>query len=264
MGPRVCILVPGLGHPCIEQKLATLQSNLDRIAATGWDWRAIVCCYSPDVPIHVAEGGRIRLVREPGVVAQFIKRHAKPSRAFDYYVITLDDVLWNADLDPNGMLRYLDELRLDIVSPSLDARSVINWSYMQSVGVARPTLEIVSRCELFCYFMTRAAFEKYWTILDMDHPWLWGIDLMLDEPLALRVGLVRHMTVQHWGGQMSYKDRPEYDPCQGMYAFLAKHGYTYQELFDRPIVRYVVHPQDQAIVGEKMTDGSQQHTGRGA
>lgn len=254
--PVLFVLVPGFGAPHVDKKRQILRNNLSvfaRAVANGVFGRVHVriCCYDGADPV-VGDGGDgggggqgvdVEAVHEKGIVGGFIRRHGNPGRvAADYVCLIWDDIEMDVD-DPTDLgawMRYLRDLRLDIVSPSLSRDSQYQYEYMRTDPRRPAGVKICPVCEAFCYLMPMEAYARYWAHVSEDNPWLWGLDLVLRKHLGLHVGIMNHQVVRHYFKGDGYGARPDVDPVEGFKRAMERYGERAEDLAEQPAVMYWV------------------------
>jgi hypothetical protein len=241
------VFIAGFGAPHVEEKKRILRNNMAVIDSTA-QWSRVkytICCYDETDFMEWWPDSRVHIVREKGIVGQFMKRHLLPdteSTAYDYLLLLLDDVeLIPGTVNMTEMIQWLNELSMDVVSPCMTTDSKIQFQYMrQSVETGR-ILRITSVLEFFCYFTTPAWYRRYYPLIEAEmNPWGWTLDMMLYKRFGFRVGVFNHMRMRHWYKGESYGLRPDADPMKGSRFVLEKWGVTAEELATQPAVRYVV------------------------
>lgn len=244
--PSLFVIVSGFGAPNVSEKLAILRKNLELVRRGPWSRVYVrVCVYDDAVmDAELVATGVDDVVRERGVVGDFLRRHAQPKdvEQYDYILCLLDDVELQVEgWDWQRLLRIKADLGLDIVAPSLTLDSAYVYDYMLTTPSSACTVKIGPACEYFCYFMeTRRAWPTYHAHLDAHNPWGWGLDLLLNCVMGLRVGRLNHMLVRHHYQGKGYSTCPELDPYVGLAYLLAKHGKTREELSMLPATTYFV------------------------
>lgn len=242
---NLSIFIPGFGGPHLEEKFVILDKNLQTIHAFAWDVHVHMCIYDEN-PETEATIRSIFAKYEPkisstlhverGIVAQFIVRHGHPSKLKSQYImILLDDVLllnwsWN-----KLVFDYYDQ-NLDIISPSMtiDSKYVFQYMLHKPEDIECDILRITSACELFCYFMRSEVYELYYQELSEDHPWLWGIDLVLTKHLGFRVGIMNYMQMKHFFQNTTTFDETNVKAFEKMNQYLSKFGESQESLAHQP------------------------------
>lgn len=240
------VLISGFGPPHYEHKLQILENNLEKICSYKWTRLTIkICQYvSPrhfQIPQSLQEKYNLEVIYETGVVGEFIKRHANPVRLapYDYVLILLDDVEL-LSIDFEKMIKYQQDLHLDILSPTMTPDSKYQYPYMLQDTNTTPHLKLTAVCEYFCMFFPLSAFTLYYQHITLDNPWMWGLDLVLHKHVGLKVALCNEFTMKHWYKSESYGMRPDMDPAAGFHRCIARYGETPTQLSEQKAIRYLV------------------------
>lgn len=220
----IFVLTPGFGQPHVDIKKQILEYNIHRIFATSWKkvlWT--VCVYDETDISDISCKYDINVIREKGIVGEYIKKHATPYvvQDYDYVLLLLDDILLMPNVNFDKIIKIKKELRLDIVSPTLTLDSHVVYHYMLTNPMEQYDVKITSFCELFCFLMDPMSYEIYFKNIDaVTNPWLWGLDLILAHKLHLQVGMLNNMNMKHFFSKTCYDKHPDKDPFANMYAYL--------------------------------------------
>ena len=269
------VLIPGFGRPNIDHKFSLLVNNLtvlSRLCDTQLFHKIYltICLYDTDSTVE-ASAERIEtlfaLFRDqfpnrfefalhcaPGIVGQFMLRHAAPSAlkgldaSISYCMLLLDDVELNAiEWTPHTWQRVFQDYkrhRLSILSPTLTPNSKYLFPYMlqRKFPGGTDVLTITSACEMFCYLMSFDIWERYVAELRDDHPLLWGIDLVLTKHLGFRVGMIHYGSVRHHYQSVQDPTNPATtEAFRQMEHYLSKFNETQQSLAHQPAVLEEIH-----------------------
>ena len=225
--PSVTVLVPGYGGPRhVAHKASIVAANAAGVRASGaWSRVATrVLCYD-DSPAPAGCGGSA--VRcGPGILGALLQDHARPdSFDTDYVLMVLDDV----EVPVIDWARWR-AAGLDIVSPAFGSRDEVAHANLVA-GTSGKSIIIrrEATCELFCYLMPRAAYATWWSFLSDANPWLWGMDLILERTMGLRVGVDDATVARHWYKGEAYASHPAADPRAACRAYLASHGVEWDD-----------------------------------
>lgn len=240
------VLVPGFGAPHLDKKFDILQTNLNIIQKGNWSkLRIRVCCYDQNVisaiPQSLLLHSNIEWVFKKGIVGQFIHEFASPSCVnADYVLVILDDIELQSSIDWSKIFKIHKRFKFDIYAPCLTRDSEHHYKYM--LQDENPyTLKIPSACEMFCYFMPFASYQKYYSTIDpQDNPWLWGEDLCIIRYNNLRVALLNQMTVRHYYKKEGYAIRPDILPNEGFDHVMRKYNTNPKELSEMKAIDYVI------------------------
>lgn len=251
--PSLFVVIPGFGAPNVSAKLQILEKNLQVI--TSYDWRHLlirICVYDDTpLPDWVTQHPNLELIRERGIVAEFLIRHANPSTIpphFNYFMGLMDDILLGTPFPWPRVLRWMDELKLDIISPSLTHDSKHVYKYMLQDASSQPLyhLRMTRVCEFFCYIMPRASYDRYYTHLDPQNPWLWGLDIILERHLQMRVALMNVVLMKHFFQSEGYQARPDKPPMDGYHYTLKKYGEFDEEVLrNQKHTKYIIYDATQ-------------------
>lgn len=224
-------IIPGFGGPNVDTKIEILRLNLRAIQAYTWQHLKLRICVYDDtqLPLAITNLPFVEVVREPGIVGEFLMRHADPSTiepCFDTVLMLLDDVLLASPFPWDNIFKWKNEFHLDIMSPALTKDSKFVYPYMLQNTETSPayTLRIMRVCEFFCYIMDRASYTRFYSHLDNNNPWLWGLDLIMEKHLHLRVGIMNTVLMKHFYQGECYKCRPDKKPTDGYNYVLQKYG----------------------------------------
>ena len=244
-------MIPGFGQPHLEEKLRILKTNLCKLAAfPGARVDVTLCVYDdsdvdPVVSALLAEFAPrlcIHVVREPGIVGQFLLRHAPPAKTsqYNYVMLLLDDVELQEDWDWGTVLRLKKQFHLNIVSPSLTPSSNYQYEYMRTIPSSPCSLKLAAAAEMFCYFMDSESYAAYYKYLDAANPWLWGIDLVLHKHAGFHIGLLNHVTMHHHYQSTCYGNFPDIQPYDCFLKYLDRFHETPQTLAELPAAYYLI------------------------
>lgn len=223
------VLVTGFGAPHVNVKRYILIHNIARIKSHMWKTLTIRICVYDDTDISdiANQHPEIEVIRQPGIVGDFIKRFAPPDvvRGFDYILMILDDVLLQPNVDFAKIIRRKKTLAFDIISPTKTLDSEHIYDYMLTRPGDDFHIKVTTMCEYFCFFMDPRSFEIYYNEIDAtNNPWLWGLDLLLYYKMGLRVGMMNDMTMKHFYARTCYDQHPDKDPYDGLRVTLRKVG----------------------------------------
>lgn len=243
------VVIPGFGAPNVATKLQILQQNLNLITSHPWTRLKITICVYDDTefPEWVINHPHIQIIREKGIVAEFLIRHANPQiipDEYDLFMGLMDDILLGAPFPWTQVLTWMDDFKLDIISPSLTQDSKHVYKYMLQDTASQPhyTLRITRVCEFFCYIMPRSSFNRYYQHLDAKNPWLWGLDIILERRLHMRVAMMNTVVMKHFFQSQGYHARPDAPPMDGYHYTLKKYGELDEEVLRaQKHTKYVIY-----------------------
>jgi hypothetical protein len=264
------VIVPGFGEPNVTHKCQILESNLTILnllkqTSLFSHVHITICIYDSDPTTAAAVHSLLKnayknsegfikwsIKIHSGIVGQFLLEHANPEDLKPderFIMILLDDVeltrgLWTS-------MRWINVFydiscqRLDVFSPTLSAESKCLFPYMrQRTALGADALSMTSACELFCYILPRTSYERYYRELSPDHPWLWGIDLVLHKHLRFRVGLSHYVSMRHHYQSTPNTSETSIAAFEAMKTYLNKYEETQESLAIQPAVLqdiYVYH-----------------------
>lgn len=242
------VIIPGFGGPNVATKVDILSRNLATIQTYPWQFIKVrICVYDDtELPESITSLPFVEIVRERGIVAEFLIRHAKPDEidpCYDMILMLLDDILLGTPIPWMKMFGWKHDLGLDILSPVLTKDSKYVYPYMLQNTETRPyhILRVVRVCEFFCYFIDRDAYRRFYMHFDANNPWMWGLDLIMDRHLKLKVGLMNTVLMKHFFHGDAYKLRPDAKPTDGYDYVLAKYGENGdQALRDQSHTKYII------------------------
>lgn len=249
-------IIPGFGQPQNELKNEILALNVQRILTGPWtSIQLTVCCYDDSSLPKLPNDSRLilREIREKGLPGNFLKRHASPEAVnnFDYILILFDDVLLFSNVYFQRMIYLYDWFQMDILSPSLTTDSEHVFKYMLTQPQHSFEMKTTPVCELLCYFMKPKSYAKYYEHIDEANPWLWGLDMILERHIGLRIGILNRMNMKHFIKGEGYKTHPEESPYDG-YSYMVKKyneendkAWTEQPAAQFFIIPACVHPSMQ-------------------
>lgn len=235
---RLLVLIPGFGDPHWDAKVDILRKNIATVAAYFDDYTFKIIQYTADktLPADILENPRIDVVHDKGVLGRNLCVHATPAyvetQAADYVVLLLDDVELQAPFDWQELISLKSVLSLDIISPVLPSPRMTPWNFM--VQNTDWVAAEMTRCELFCYLMTPETYKRYYEYLDINNPWMWGMDFMLSSHMKLRVGVAHRIRMIHYFSRATYD--PGNDPRVDAEAYLKKHNTSWDELHAIPSI----------------------------
>jgi hypothetical protein len=239
------VLITGFGPPHWNHKLEILETNLEKITKHPWtDINIKVCQYASPRDYHIPESliekYKLDVIYEPGIVGDFIRKHANPVNIinYDYLLLLLDDIEL-IDIDFNKLIKYQKEFNLDILSPCLTVDSKFQYPYLLHEPV-NYQLKLTNVCEYFCMFFKTSLFDKYYNYIYEDNPWMWGLDLVLGKHLGLKIGIVNSMQMKHWYKNESYNDRLDVNPAEGFHRFINRFNETPDSLALQRSVNYYI------------------------
>lgn len=217
---KLFVLITGFGNNHIEHKLLILKNNIKRIISKSKGiWNKIeinIAVYEDNYIILIDEllinifyeeiEVYINIIYKKGIVGEFIYELAKPIDIsnYDYVMLLLDDVEILDDIDWDYLLILKENTQCNIISPSMSKNSLLENKNMFVNDKNLYNAKVIPQCEYFCYIMDIDSYiNKYYPLLDINNPWLWGIDLIL-YIVNIRVCLVNSFIVRHYYKSESY------------------------------------------------------------
>ena len=249
MSQDLLIIIPGFGGPNIEHKISILQSNLNIIKGSWISNKIYIRIFVYDSTIiqllskELVDNDIITWIIHKGIVGEFLIQYTKNIQYNDdtYLLILLDDVELNESVNINKMFKYYNDLSLDIISPALTHNSKYQFNYMLQVPNNDNALYITTACEFFCYFMKYSIYiENYYPYIDINNPWLWGMDMMLYNYFKLNVAIINGMTMTHHYKNISY-DKSLPDPFVGQQYLFNKYNTNMENLSKQKAIRYIIY-----------------------
>ena len=249
--PTLKVFIPGFGEPYWNEKLLILNSNINKILEYNWDKVDItVCKYTPkhvrsleslNVMIKPDTNPDVKLtvIESTGIVGDFIKRYANPDedKIYDYYLFLLDDIQLQPDINWNTLIEIKNKNNIDIASPTLTRDSEYIYDYMRCGNYSNANIALKTSClEFFCYFMDHKSYKTWYSFIDENNPWMWGLDLLIHKHMNLNVALINNMTMHHYYKHTSYGSRPDHNPAEDCNKFIEKYNETYQSLAEQKAV----------------------------
>lgn len=204
---KLLVVIPGFGPPHQDTKQRILQQNLQRIRTTYPGYITVKMFNYGKTPYHLQIPDiTIQEHMEPGYIGQFLYNYVTPAivQEYDHVIVLLDDIELSETVNIHQILQNLNYHSLDVISPSLTKDSPsAHPSMMESVGTA--TIRRVYFIEFFCYIMTPSAYTKWYSLLNKQSVWMWGVDLAMHLH-GITMGIVDNVTMKHHFHQSSYNE----------------------------------------------------------
>jgi len=242
------VLVTGFGLPHWDHKVSILKKNLHTIHQHPWkNIKITICQYTPRethcIPKELIEQYNLNIIYEPGIVGEFMYHYAKPEVIAEYdYILTILDDIELLSFHWGKALQYINDFDLDILSPSLSRDSKFQYPYMLQDTDNNYSLKITTCCEYFCFLAKTTKFKKYYQHLDLENPWMWGIDLILRKHAGLTVAVLNCMVMKHWYKNESYSTALA-NPVKGFEKCMLKYNENADDLAKQiPIVYIIFDP----------------------
>lgn len=245
------VVVPGFGSPQWDLKVGILKNNIRVIESHRWQkWKMVICQYQQDMelPEDISRHPCVTVIKEPGIVGEYLVKHTDPDtiikEGYTHMMAILDDVeLVQKTFSWHLVFKYLDDLKADILSPSMTEDSAFEFQYMLTKPKAMFGLKLTPCCEFFCYIMPVASYKKYYeNALDINNPWMWGIDMILKIKHNLQPVIANTICMRHYIKGTSYQQHPDKDPIHARTLYLEKHGLSMSQVSCQPSEMYYVIP----------------------
>jgi hypothetical protein len=200
---KLLVTIPGIGNNHFDEKKIFLKKNIDIIKSTfNGDVDFLLFNYSNN---DFSEFEDLKIVKETGIIGQYIFNYLNPKdlNDYDYIILMLDDILISENFNIDYLINLYKENDLNIISPSLTKDSKFSYEFMLENDEYKDSLRIVNFCEYFFYLMDIKSYNKYWNIFDDKTYWLWGIDLCLDKQ-GFKMGILNDYKIKHFYISESY------------------------------------------------------------
>lgn len=211
---KLFVLITGFGNNHIEHKFKILSNNIKKIISISNNiWSSIVINivvyednyilsidellkdYKPPYEINI----NINILYHKGIVGEFIYNFASPDivNKYSYIMLILDDVEIVDNIDWDYLLILKENSKSHIISPCMTKTSLLENKNMFVDERNIYNAKIIPQCEYFCYIIDIESYiNKYYPLLDINNPWLWGIDLIFGL-IGIRVCLINSFIVHH-------------------------------------------------------------------
>lgn len=212
---NILVAICGLGDPDGSKKINGCLNNIHLIKNTAPANSKIdfkIFCYDDlnlDKFSHIEN---CQIIKEEGIVGQFIYRHLRPDDLSSYsrLILLMDDIKLSDNFNLASLIKVQDKYFFDIISPSATSNSVLSRDFMKQRLDSRFKNKVlcVTFVEFFLYMFNLKNTDAYlaWhSMFSENTRWMWGIDLVLNPILKLQLGLVNDMTFDHkkYGGSLS-------------------------------------------------------------
>ena len=218
---NILVAICGLGNPQGAKKINGCLKNIDLIkstAPTDSEIHIKIFCYDDLALDQFASLKNCHMVRETGIVGEFIYRHLSPNEisSYDRIILLMDDITLSENFNLSSLMKLQDKYSFDIVSPSATQESVLARDFMRhrAQNQFKNKVFCVNFLEFFFYMFNLKdsdAYSAWHSMFDEKTQWMWGIDLILSPVLNLKLGLTNDMTFHHqkYGGGLSSNGRAE-------------------------------------------------------
>lgn len=203
---NILIAICGLGNPNGENKLNGCLNNLKILRDTAPKNANIftkIFCYD-DLNVDIFNTiDNCEIIREPGIIGEFIYRHLSPDKMskYDKVILILDDINLKNNCNLSEMIEIQEKLKFNILSPSATKDSKLGFRFMIHRGKLRKSIFSVNFLEFFMYLFDIKndfqSYEKWHSLINQNTKWLWGIDLVLNPVLNMNLGLINYMHFDH-------------------------------------------------------------------
>jgi hypothetical protein len=201
--PSLLVIIPGFGKPELDIKMTILKNNMNKLI-TSMDFSSVrihIFQYDTgfEMPIDIAMNPSVTITKESGILGQFLYKHVTPNyvNQYDYLLILLDDVeivdvAWSEVIMMKKLLKY------DVASCCLKEGFMSFWDFTKHLSDKNIWIREQSICELFCYMMDAKSYEKYYQFIDIQNPWMWGMDLILQSKMNLQCAVFNKFIASHY------------------------------------------------------------------
>ena len=260
---KMHVIIPGFGSPHLLEKRRIFSNNLHVLSRYPFEWNLTVCIYDTNPTILqdldtliqsiVPPTTQWNLYQHPGIVGQFIKKYASPTLFSNELTgnifLLLDDVeLVASTWSWQKLLEDYQRFHLNIASPTMTLDSKYLFPFMLTKPVlcekSIDSVMITSACEFFCYFMDLESYRIYYNEIDENHPWMWGIDLVLTKHLNMLIGMFHHLQMKHYFQNTTTYNEQTLEVFEKMNQYLSKFQETQQSLALQPAILeeyYIYH-----------------------
>lgn len=121
-------------------------------------------------------------------------------KEYDRIIVMLDDLHIQPNFNLEKIMNIQDEYNFDVISPTLTTDSKASHQFMKTCsGKDNNYVLSTSFVEFFMYVMKPSdeAYAKWLSCFDKQTKCMWGIDMILNVVLGLKLGLVNNMTMKH-------------------------------------------------------------------
>ncbi|NDB85092.1 MAG: hypothetical protein EB127_20680, partial [Alphaproteobacteria bacterium] len=199
------LVIPGFGSPKVDLKKMILKKNIEQINTTFTGCIDIKVFNYDETPCGI-DCNETFVKGYPG---QFLYRYITPSLVskYDYVIILLDDIELQSNFNLDRILYNYRYYGCELMSPALTSNSEYSHRWMLQEINNADKIRQVTAIELFCYIMSSSAYEKYYTLLNEQSAWLWGIDYHVNNMLSCYI--INCVTMHHHIKGASYSpDKP--------------------------------------------------------
>lgn len=224
---KLLVTIPGIGDNHFGEKKGFLKKNMDIIKSTFMGHVDFLLFNYGDNDF--GEFVDIKVIKERGVIGQYIFKYLNPKELvdYDYIILMLDDILLSDNFNIDYLIKLYKENDLNIISPCLTKDSRYSHRFMLE-NDDYDGLRIVNFCEYFFYLMDIKSYEKYYGLFDDKTSWLWGLDLCLHKQ-GFKMGIFNDFKVKHFYISENYgEDLP--NPLMEMYRNERKFGKIAEKL----------------------------------
>ena len=179
---KFCYYLGAIGNPNLSEKLTILINNLENIYKQIGKFDMIMCIYEENysIPENILENIKLfvenlYIYEKKGILAELwlTNPHNNLIPNYDYVTLILDDVKCDT-CNFLTLIEKLEKYELDIISPAITGT---HYVYMNSQN-KNVSLSFTNFLEMFCFIMTPTNFQRYLSMLDINNPWIWGVDLV--------------------------------------------------------------------------------------
>lgn len=209
---KLLIVIPSIGNPNLEEKLKFLNHNINIIKKNikPDNSNNIIDLYlfnysDSDINLEI-ENININIKKEKGILGEFIYKYIKPDLVskYDYVFFIFDDITLPNNFDLNIMIKNYNKYNFDLLSPILDIKSKYSHKFMLENVRYKNKILITDFVEFFCYLMKPISYNKFFTLLNEESKWLWGVDYMYYKMAKMKCGIINDYKIIHHYKQKSY------------------------------------------------------------
>ncbi len=209
---KLLIVLPSIGNPNLEDKLKFFNYNINIIKKNinPDNSNNIIDLYLfnySDIEINLnIENININIKNEKGILGEFIYKYIKPELVnnYDYVFFLFDDVTLPNNFDLNIMINNFNNYNFDLLSPILDIKSKYSHKFMLENVKYNNKILITDFVEFFCYLMNSKSYNKFFSLLNDQSKWLWGVDYMYYKMAKMKCGIINDYKIIHHYKQKSY------------------------------------------------------------
>ena len=241
------VIIPGFGNPHVQAKVDILRKNMSTIRNTNVFTQPHFRIFQYEaeaeftMPTDIANDPDVTITKEPGIIMQFLHKHVVPSvvEHYDYVMILLDDVELLEPVPWTDMLTTKQCMKYDIVACCLKERSMSYWEFTCKMKDPNVWIREQAVCECFCYLMDRNTYNTYYTFIDPNNPWSWGMDFIIHSHMKLRCAVFNDFVGHHYFNNLTSGQSVEARKASSIY--FQKYGTSWDDMHKKPRILRVLH-----------------------